>query len=93
MKLPEKNTDGAAQQTCACMLTENFFADYGDSDAIKRFKGSKESVEVCDGTSTSWCAKENGKYLCGEGWLLDEEGINAIASAHVEAIKRYIDSV
>ena len=93
--LPERNSDGAAQVSCACMLTENFFADYGDKS---KFRGGYQTVinEMTPGfpeDQKTWSKTVNGKYVCGEGWLLDEEGMNAIVEAHVEAIKRYVDSL
>jgi hypothetical protein len=95
-KLPEKNSDGAAQLSCACMLSENFFADYGDKS---KFRGSYETVvKELDPNfpeaNRTWSKQgSDGKYLCGEGWLLSDEGINAIAEAHIEAIKRYVDGL
>ena len=41
-----------------------------------------------------WDAKDgNGKFITMRGWIESPEGLNALADAHVEAIRRYIDSL
>lgn len=77
--LGETNTDGAPNLNCACVLTENWFADYGP-------KGSYWSGE-------EWDLKENGKFVTGRGWMETDEAITNIAQAHADGIKRYIDSL
>ena len=82
-----KANDGAVQQDCACVLTENWFADYPKKNS---HVGSKDELS----TRTSWKeTDENGRYKVGEGWLLDEEGLNAISDMHVEAIRRFINNL
>ena len=78
--LGEKNTDGAPQLNCACVLTENWFVDYPygcnwDSD------GTYDSLGG------------DGRFLTGRGWLSSEEGIEAIAQAHAQGIRRYIETL
>jgi len=84
------NTDGAVQLNCACILSENWFADY---DIAGGPYGN-------GGTSEKWYREgvwnkedEEGKYNIMRGWIESEEGLNAIADAHVEAIRRYINTL
>lgn len=74
-------TDGAVQQNCACILTENFFADY----TVNNVSWSNDS--------TYKTTDANGKYQTGRGWLESEEGLAAIADMHVNAIVNYINSI
>ena len=73
-----KNTDWAPQQACACILTENWFADYPiNSRWYAEDYGGKD---------------ENGRYKSGRGWL-ENEGMDILAQAHARGIKRYIDNL
>lgn len=77
--LGESNTDGAPQQNCACILTENWYADYPygskwDNDNLYNKKDA------------------NGRYASMRGWFMDK-GCEIIAKAHAEGIRRYIDSL
>lgn len=84
--LGAKNTDGGPKQNCACVLTENWFVNYPKGC---KWTGNKDLLEK---NKSTWGAKdENGKYKMMEGWLFDEEGLNAVADVHVEAIRRYIE--
>lgn len=76
--LSEANTDGGPQQNCACVLTENWFADYP--------KG-------CAWGGSHYADMENGKYKTGRGWLMSDEGCKVVAHYHALGIKRYIDSL
>lgn len=70
--LGENNTDGAPQLNCACVLTENWFADYP--------------------AGCNWSSEppiENS----GRKWLLSEQGIKEVSMAHVNGIKRYIETL
>lgn len=78
--LGENNTDGAPQQNCACILTENWFADYPENSPWF------DDYNYYDKDS-------NGQYVSGRGWLMSDTGIKVIAEAHAKAIKRYIDSL
>lgn len=83
--LSADNTDGAPQLDCACILSENWFADYeGGSVMGKGHKWSRDGWDAKDG---------NGKFITMRGWIESPEGLNALADAHVEAIRRYIDSL
>lgn len=78
--LGEKNTDGAPQLNCACVLTENWFVDYPE--------GCKWDSESYGKTGA------DGRYLTGRGWLSDSyEGIEVIARAHAQGIRRYIETL
>ena len=81
LNLFESNTDGAPQQNCACILTENFFADF-----------SKNGVSWSNDNTYS-TLDGNGRYQTGRGWLESDEGLNAIAEMHVNAIVNYINSI
>ena len=75
--LPSTNTDGAPQLDCACILTENWFADYdceNDKSGVNKWKSGKLDGLLCQ-------------------WLFDNELIERIAQMHVDAIKSYIDSL
>ena len=72
-----KHTDGAPQQKCACVLTENWFADYPSGCPWKDDKNYNSG----------------SPYASGRGWLMSAEGIEEIAQAHAKAIKRYIDTL
>ena len=65
--LGEKNTDEAPTLNCACVLTENWFADYRPAGE---------------------------PYLPWQGaeWL-EKQGFDIIVNMHVNAIKRYIDTL
>lgn len=86
----DTNTDGAPKLNCACVLTENWFTNYR-SDGGKWWVGKKDSL------SENWDKirkkDANGKYVLMEAWLFDTEGMNAIADMHVEAIRRYIETL
>ena len=72
------NTDPAVKADCACILTENFYADYGDSGANKCgcIAGVYENVE---NRKSEWGKKDAaGRYLYGEGWLFSDEALTAI---------------
>ena len=75
----ENNSDGAPQLDCACLLTENWFADYSP----KGYKWYDDSN----------LGKIDGKYVTGRGWLMSDEGVETIARAHVNGIKRYIETL
>ena len=77
--LDNSNTDGAPKMDCACILTENWYADYPS--------GCKWDSEK------AYSETENGIYKCGRGWMMDEEGLDVIAAAHARGIKRYIDTL
>lgn len=84
-----KNNDGAPRLDCACVLTENWFADWdyvtgkGDVDTWKRYAGTIENYDS---------NKEKCKNLfCTK--LLEENMIELIAKMHAEGIKKYIDSL
>lgn len=79
VNLFEKNSDGAPQLECACLLTENWFADYSPKGFIW--------------TDDSTLKPVDGKYLTGRAWLISEEGVETIADAHVKAIKRYVNTL
>ena len=70
--LGENNTDGAPQLNCACVLTENWFADYP--------------------VGCNWSSEPPAENS-GRRWLLSDEGIEEISTAHVNGIKRYIDTL
>ena len=77
---------------CACVLSENFFADYGEKGA-KDWTSVLSNISKYAGTGTGWDSKDGNRYLYGEGWLLSDEGMTAISDMHVEAIRRYINSL
>ena len=74
LPLGSNNSDGAAQLDCACVLTENWFADYNSKD------------------STKWAQEPPGENT-GRYWLESNEGIEAIANIHFNAIVNYIKSL
>ena len=76
--LSDSNTDGAPKLDCACLLTENWYADYPSK---------------CPWDSENkYAEKEAGRYMSGRGWLMND-GLDIIAEAHAKGIKRYIDSL
>ena len=80
MPLGENNTDGAPQQDCACVLTENWFADY--------------SVNGVSYTGSSYNTLDSeGRYQTGRAWLESNEGCNVVADYHVAGIVNYINSL
>ena len=86
------NTDGGGRLHCACVLSENFFADYGEHGA-KDWTSVLSNISKYAGTGKGWDSKDGNRYLYGEGWLLSDEGMTAISDMHVEAIRRYINSL
>ena len=89
---PGKN-DGAVQLDCACVLTENFFADYYDNGKKADYSGVLANISKYAGTEQGWSQRDSGRYLVGEGWLLSDEGMTVISDIHVEAIRRYINNL
>ncbi len=85
-------TDGGGRLKCACVLSENFFADYGEHGA-KDWTHELSNIAKYAGTGQGWDSKDGNRYLYGEGWLLSDEGMTAISDMHVEAIRRYINSL
>lgn len=78
--LGENNTDGAPQQDCACVLTENWFADY--------------SVNNVSYTGSNYDSLDSeGRYQTGRAWLESDEGCNVVADYHVAGIVNYINSL
>ena len=73
--LGESNSDGAPQLNCACVMTENWFADYP--------AGCNWSNDSTLGDPT----------YSGRAWLMSEEGIRMVSTAHVNGIKRYIETL
>lgn len=94
--LPAKSfddgTDWASSLDCACVLTENFFADY-KSDKNKKADIIAGTLDKIDKNSDYYNEKDGNRFIFGEGWLLSDEGMNAIADMHVEAIRRYINNL
>lgn len=84
----ERNTDKAPQLNCACVLTENWFADY-PSGCPWRIDESPSS------DPSDWYAGKdnNNRFKSGRGWLMSDTGLKTIAQAHAKGIKRYIDSL
>lgn len=80
MPLGENNTDGAPQQDCACVLTENWFADYKVND----ISYSGPNFDALD---------SEGRYQTGRAWLESPEGCNVVADYHVAGIVNYINSL
>ena len=72
-----ENTDWAPQQACACILTENWFADYPVN-----CNWSTEGFDIPN--------DEDGRMPSGRGWLV-HQGMDVLAEAHARGIKRYID--
>lgn len=74
--------DGAPQQNCACILTENWFADCMQD-------GGKGSDKWTSGKFGNY--GDNGSLFYN--WLISSKGVETIAQMHVNGIKRYIDSL
>ena len=91
---PVTNTDWAPTLNCACILTENWFTNYrsdgkkGDRDWIY----SKEEL-ISRADTLNKTNENDGRYVLMEGWLLSEEGLNTISDMHVEAIRKYINTL
>ena len=68
---------------CACVLTENFFANYYPEG--RHINWLAENYKEIN--------PETGRYQNGRAWLESEEGCNVIANAHVNAIVNYINSL
>lgn len=84
VNLDENNTDGGPRNNCACILTENWFADYAHK---KEYKGLWANI-------SRWMEKdEDGRYKSGRGWLWSEEGLDAVGEAHAQGIKNYLDMI
>ena len=86
--LAADNTDpgagfGAHPTHCACVLTENFFADY--YPANRHINWLAVNYKDIDAST--------GRYQNGRAWLESEEGCNVIANAHVNAIVNYVNSL
>lgn len=78
--LGEANSDGGPNQSCACVLLENWFADY--------------SVDGTPWEGNRYNEKdENGRFKTGRAWLESEEGGKIISAAIIKGLKRYIDSI
>ena len=79
--LGEENTDGGPNQSCACALLENWFADYS-TDKDVAWDGSRYTDK-----------DEMGRFKTGRAWIESEEGGKVISEAIVKGLKRYIDSL
>ena len=75
-----KGTDPGVDPNCACILTENFFADYTTGGPSYNDDANYKTMS-------------NGRYQNGRAWLESDEGLNAIADIHVGAIVNYINSL
>lgn len=86
----KKNGDGsdwAARVPCACILTENWFYDFGVPDGVDyeneiHSTGPKESGKYSQ-------KDDEGRFIYGRGWLESEGGMKTIANLHINAIKKY----
>ena len=78
LPLPSSNSDEGPRINCACLLTENWYADYKEGGGGPSAWGRGK----LDGLMYNWLNAygENG-------------GIETIAQMHAKAIKRYIDSL
>lgn len=75
------STDPATRQSCACALTENWFADYPSGCAHNDDNKYKET-------------NAEGKYKTGRGWLEDSsQGLEAIAQLNARGIRKYIQTL
>lgn len=84
--LPPNNSDGAPQQNCACILTENWYADYsGDGKGVDKWKLGKTKNLLYNWLMSEKTTTESEEDL--------KSGIETIAQMHAKAIKRYIDSL
>lgn len=78
--LGKDNTDGAVNLNCACILTENWFADFPE-----KCKWSNDKL---------YFNKADGKHFdTMRGWLMSDEGCRAIAEMHVRGIQNYINTL
>lgn len=73
-------TDPGVNPNCACILTENFFADYKTGGPSWKDDENYKTMN-------------NGRYQNGRAWLESEEGLNVIAEIHVNGIINYINSI
>ena len=84
--LPSNNSDGAPQQNCACILTENWYADYsGDGKGVDKWKLGKTKNLLYNWLMNEKTTTESEEDL--------KSGVETIAQMHAKAIKRYIDSL
>ena len=82
--ISHKSSDGATMPKCACALTENWFADFPNSEKFK--KTSREELQNGKDDTT-------GRYKFMSGWLYSAEGVETIAQLNAKGIKRYIDGL
>ena len=81
--LPATKSDGAPRLDCACILTENWYADFHpDGGGVDKWKYAK-----LDGLMYQWLISEVNENDREKG------GVEVIADMHAKAIKRYIDSL
>lgn len=84
-----KNDVLALKVKCPCVETMNWFYDYPINQMCHKVKTKSDYNGRVD-----WKDKDDeGKYIIGEGWLFDKEGMNAIADIHVNAIMSYLDII
>ena len=98
--------DWGPKLDCACVLTENWFVNYRSDNpkcnpkcTTNNERENKFHIlnmdKLKDPQQIEKMNKKDaeGRYVLMEGWMFDEEGRNAIADMHVEAIRRYIDKL
>jgi hypothetical protein len=84
-----KATDYGPSLSCASVVTFNWFDAYPSTEICR-----KALTRTALDKTTSYKEKNSqGRYYISQGWLNSKEGKEAIASMHVNAIKKYIDSL
>ena len=84
-----KEKDYGPSLACASVVTFNWFDGYPSSEICRKAL-TRTALEKTTGYKTK---KANGRYFISQGWLDSNEGKEAIAQMHVNAIKKYVDSL
>lgn len=84
-----KATDYGPSLTCASVVTMNWFDAYPASEICRKAL-TRSALDKTQGYKTK---NSQGKYYISQGWLNSKEGKEAIATMHVNAIKKYVDSL
>ena len=86
-KVNEDKNDSAPRLDCACVLTENWFADWDYNNGV----GDSSTWGLYGGTIKKYKKDKCKNLFCNR--LLEDDMIELVAQMHAEGIKKYIDSL
>lgn len=84
-----KAVDYGPSLSCASVVTFNWFDAYPASEICRKAL-TRSALDKTQGYKGK---NPQGRYYLSQGWLNSNEGKEAIATMHVNAIKKYVDSL